>query len=288
MEVNNKPLITVVTVCYNAVNELEKTMLSVLDQTYEHIEYIVIDGGSKDGTIDIIRKYADKLAYWVSEPDKGIYDAMNKGIRAAKGKWINFMNAGDRFVDKRILSNMLNKITLTHYNPRIIRGNIIRVYPKFQVKSHGVTSQNPGLMDMFNNTFHHQACLIQTSLFKEFGYYSTEYRLVSDWKFFFDCVVLHHVPTNYVDLTVACFEMDGASSVNTVKCIEERESYLKKLYGRELFTLLDELNIYRKSSLIRLYYKSRCYLMNHISDKTFNRLLTCKRFVRKFFGLNVN
>lgn len=95
MEINNKPLITVITVCYNVVNELEKTMLSILNQNYDKIEYIVIDGGSKDGTVDVIKKYAARLAYWVSEPDKGIYDAMNKGIRVAKGEWCVFMNAGD-------------------------------------------------------------------------------------------------------------------------------------------------------------------------------------------------
>ena len=89
--------ISVVTVCYNAVDCIEETMLSVLDQTYPNIEYIVIDGGSSDGTADVIRKYADRLAYWVSEPDKGIYDAMNKGIVAATGDYINFMNAGDRY-----------------------------------------------------------------------------------------------------------------------------------------------------------------------------------------------
>ena len=87
--------VSVVTVCLNAVNEIERTMLSVLDQTYTNIEYIVIDGGSTDGTVDIIRKYQDRIAHFISEPDKGLYDAMNKGIDLATGEWINFMNAGD-------------------------------------------------------------------------------------------------------------------------------------------------------------------------------------------------
>lgn len=82
----NNPLISVVTVSYNAVLTIEQTILSVINQTYPHIEYIIIDGGSTDGTVDIIKKYANRIAYWVSEPDKGIYDAMNKGIRTAKGE----------------------------------------------------------------------------------------------------------------------------------------------------------------------------------------------------------
>lgn len=96
--------VSVVTVCYNAINVIEKTILSVLSQDYSDFEYIIIDGGSTDGTIDVIRKYEDRLVYWISEPDNGVYYAMNKGINAASGEWINFMNAGDEFVDSHTLS----------------------------------------------------------------------------------------------------------------------------------------------------------------------------------------
>lgn len=91
------PKVTVVTVCYNCCDVIEQTMCNVLKQTYRNMEYIVIDGGSTDGTRDIVARYANRLAYWVSEPDRGIYDAMNKGVRAASGEWIIFRNAGDYF-----------------------------------------------------------------------------------------------------------------------------------------------------------------------------------------------
>lgn len=105
-----KNIISVITVCYNAKSNLEKTILSVLNQTYSNIEYIIIDGGSTDGTIDIIKRYDDKITYWQSEPDNGIYDAMNKGIQKANGEWINFMNAGDLFASTMILQQMLDAI----------------------------------------------------------------------------------------------------------------------------------------------------------------------------------
>lgn len=93
------PSISVITVTYNVAQEIESTILSVINQSYQNIEYIIIDGGSTDGTVEIIERYADNIAYWVSEPDKGIYDAMNKGIIHATGDWIINMNAGDRLLE---------------------------------------------------------------------------------------------------------------------------------------------------------------------------------------------
>ena len=91
------PLVTVITVVYNDVSCIEKTMQSVIRQTYPHVEYIVIDGGSVDGTVDLIKKYENQVAYWVSEQDGGIYAAMNKAIAKATGEWVCFMNSGDYF-----------------------------------------------------------------------------------------------------------------------------------------------------------------------------------------------
>lgn len=127
MSEENNIMISVITVSYNAITSIEKTIQSVINQTYPNIEYIIIDGKSNDGTTDIIKKYSDKISYWCSEPDKGIYDAMNKGVKLAHGKWIAFMNAGDSYVNSDVIKNIFSKQipieklviygkTLVHYN----------------------------------------------------------------------------------------------------------------------------------------------------------------------------
>ena len=93
----SEPIVTVITIAYNCAAFIEETILSVLNQTYSNVEYIVIDGGSTDGTLDVIRKYDHAIDYWISEPDRGIYDALNKGVRASTGQWLNCMNVKDAF-----------------------------------------------------------------------------------------------------------------------------------------------------------------------------------------------
>jgi glycosyltransferase involved in cell wall biosynthesis len=103
----NLPLISIITVCFNAADFLEQTIDSVLSQTYPHIEYIIIDGGSTDGTVDIIRNHESRLAYWSSKPDRGISHAFNLGLEQAHGDWIVYLNADDFFIDSSVVSQMV-------------------------------------------------------------------------------------------------------------------------------------------------------------------------------------
>lgn len=199
-------LITVVTICYNAVSEIENTILSVINQSYDNIEYIVIDGHSNDGTVDVIKKYQDRITKWVSEPDKGIYDAMNKGISLATGKYINFMNAGDCFYDNDVVSNISK---YTDKNATIIYGNTLMRYPSYNI----VTKPFPIEDLSWHMAFGHQSSFISLDYQKSHPY-SLKYRSSSDYDFFYHAY-MDNVSFYYVDLLVANYEATkGVSSVS--------------------------------------------------------------------------
>jgi glycosyltransferase involved in cell wall biosynthesis len=172
---SSSPVITIVTVVYNGAKHLDKTIRSVLNQTYENVEYIIMDGGSTDGTVDIIKKYEGQLSYWNSSPDKGIYDAMNKAIDIATGEWINFMNCGDQFASPEVL-----KLFAKSYDADILYGDAIIQYANFET-----TFKKYPLNTMWKHSpFCHQACFIRTSLMKEYKY-NLNYKIGADHDIFY-------------------------------------------------------------------------------------------------------
>jgi len=171
--------LSVITICYNIKEEIERTCQSIVAQTSRDFEWVVIDGGSTDGTVDILNKYKDHIDVFVSEPDKGIYNAMNKGIRLAHGEWLNFMNGGDEFADKDVVADFLAYDTS---DVDIVYGNCntISATGKISLKKFcDVLNKN-----FFYNgiTINHQASFIRHLLFDKYGMYSEEYKLVSDWE----------------------------------------------------------------------------------------------------------
>ena len=198
--------ITVVTVCFNAEKVLEQTMLSVLSQTYKDIEYLVIDGGSKDGTLDIIKKYSDKVK-WISEPDKGIYDAMNKAIKMASGEWINFMNAGDCFASIDVLENVFSK----EY-PEEVK---FLYSDNWYEDEKGIRTYAPH--DHKSLSLNHQSCIYRKSLHSVHGQYIvTPKIIVSDLLFFAS------IPQDYflkVDVPISVNRTGGVSVASW--CIEQ-------------------------------------------------------------------
>lgn len=160
----SEPLVTVITVSYNCKEMIEKTILSVLSQTYPKIEYIIIDGGSTDGTLDIIRKYESRIDKWISEADNGIYDAMNKGISIASGKWLNFMNAGDVFYNNTVVADIFS----LSISPEIavLYSDVYRYSDDFKQKIVYENDRNIG-------TINHQATIYRKSLHIKYGQYLT-------------------------------------------------------------------------------------------------------------------
>lgn len=207
--------ISVVTVCYNAVGLIEGTIRSVTGQTYPDVEYIVIDGASTDGTTDIIRRYSDRISYWISEPDKGIYDAMNKGIAAASGDYVIFMNAGDRFTDPHVLQSAAP--LLGHHT--VVSGQWNRCYSNGNVKN-GVQKN----LSVFKTEMPicHQATFTRLQYHKE-HLFDTSFRLSADYDFFYKAW-RRSESFLYIDLTVVDFlEAEGASADNISASVMERE-----------------------------------------------------------------
>lgn len=172
----NKPLVTVITVVLNGEAYLEETIQSVIRQTYHNVEYIVIDGGSSDGTLDIIRKYEYAIDYWVSERDRGIYDAMNKGIDLASGRWVNFMNGGDRFLqnetlDLSILQFEKNETVAGYYSDSEI------AYSSGFIRTSRAIEMSSAWKKM---PFQHQAFFAQTQILRK-NKFSLDYAICSDY-----------------------------------------------------------------------------------------------------------
>jgi glycosyltransferase involved in cell wall biosynthesis len=171
----NNTLISIITVVYNGVSTIEQTILSVINQTYKNIEYIIIDGSSTDGTVDIIKKYEKHLIYWVSEPDKGIYDAMNKGIRKATGEWLNFMNSGDIFSDISVLKNIFCTNSTLISSIKFLYSDFFCVIGKKVLR---VTA------NFDEGIILHQSIIYKKALHNEFGLYIvTKKIIISDYLF---------------------------------------------------------------------------------------------------------
>ena len=249
------PKISIITVVFNGEEYLEKTIQSVMNQDYNNIEYIVIDGDSTDDTVDIIKRYEHCVDYWISEPDFGIYDAMNKGIDLANGEWINFMNVGDGFCRKSTISNIFNK----EYCDGIITG-FVKIVDSYGVwKGYRHPNQRLSHCDLaIENCIAHQATFININVFDCIGRFSLNYKVQADYDFWIKAKKMK-VKFQFVNEDVAYFLDNGISSSRAghLKSIVERNSILydnRYIYKpRFMFNILFEWLKFIFKTLVRFF-----------------------------------
>jgi glycosyltransferase involved in cell wall biosynthesis len=233
------PLITVITVVYNGAKYLEQTIQSVINQTYPNVEYIIIDGGSTDGTLDIIRKYEDYIDYWVSEPDKGIYDAMNKGIRCSLGQWIGFLGSDDFYEEyalKTLILPILNNKTIM-----VVYGDT-----KFWLDNQILYIKKANNADYFKNdfVFAHPSSITAIDVFRNIGLFDINYKVIADYKFFLDAFIRGF---NYfkVKKLIANYRLSGYSYNNIKIAFYERINLYRKYKLGKRFILFSFAKFFR-------------------------------------------
>lgn len=200
----------VITVCRDADKMLEGTILSVLNQTYEHLHYVIVDGASSDGSVDVIRKYEKRLAAWVSEPDKGIYDAMNKGVKIVKSlldkdesAWVNFMNAGDVFSDKNVVSDVFCRDIAE--SVKVVVGHFNQCYGD---KKTTKAADSIDLLPLWM-PFCHQATFVRN----DYCIFDTRYKIAADYNLFYKLYDKYGSDAFLaVDRIVADFQMEGSTT----------------------------------------------------------------------------
>jgi glycosyltransferase involved in cell wall biosynthesis len=202
--------ISIITVCLNAESTIEKTIKSVLEQDYPNVEYIVIDGASTDNTISLIKKHQSHISKVISEPDNGIYSAMNKGIDMATGDFIFFLNANDAFYNEKVISSIFSKFT-EDKESEIIYGDIITVDKKSNTKNINRFSKVSKRF-LIRNTICHQAIFAKTELFRKYGLFNTRYKIAADYDWILRMLITHRIKSRYIQEIISYFSLDGVSA----------------------------------------------------------------------------
>lgn len=243
--INAMPLITVITVVYNGIDFIEKTILSIINQTYKRIEFIIIDGGSTDGTVEVIRKYEHLITCWVSEQDKGISDAFNKGIKLATGEYINFQGDGDGFVDETSIEKVVNHIgtrrpLLVSAKIRRIDENGKTIYTSKQPKKFSKTSL------LFKMSLPHQGLFVHRDFFNQYGLfdinntYCMDYEhLLRAYKKFPDVLLVSDVIANW--------RADGLGNGKTKEILAEyhKIKLANKVASLPVLVFIKYLNLFK-------------------------------------------
>ena len=261
------PKLSIITINYNNLEGLKKTFESVFAQTFQDFEYIVIDGGSTDGSKEYIAENDDKINYWVTEPDKGVYHAMNKGIVKASGEYLLFINSGDELFE----NNTIEKSHSNLHTEEIIAGNLNFISEKNNYT--GKALDEVSFIFMYHNTIWHPSTFIKKEAFAINGLYDEEMKICSDWKWFILAIFKQKMSYKHINITIAKFYLDGISSSTENRDVikKEKEDTFTKYFNfsaidfekineiteerKERIILKDKLESLKKSRLLKLLYK---------------------------------
>ena len=238
---------SIITVNYNNKEGLAKTIRSVINQTSSDYEFIIIDGGSNDGSLEVIKEYSDQITYWVSEHDKGIYNGMNKGIAKAQGTYVNFMNSGDIFYDEETLE----KVSRIMDDSDFVIGKDFNQNPKTGEVFTTILPPRISMAAFYMWTLPHQSAFIRRSLFDGSPYDET-LRIVADWKFYMDKIVYEGKTIQLLNMVICNREQEGVSISQANKTIEERQKVLSSILPPGIYKDYESLARLDRSTLYKL------------------------------------
>jgi glycosyltransferase involved in cell wall biosynthesis len=252
--------ISIITINFNNRVGLIKTISSIKQQTWQEFEYIVIDGGSSDGSREYLENQDDYIDFWLSEKDSGIYNAMNKGIDIAKGEYLLFLNSGDHLFNDTVLEmnyNYLKKQDLICFNLQMVRNGVSRI-TKSPIKI--------SFSDLYTTSLPHPSTFIKKNLFYKVGFYDENLRIVSDWKFFILALFKFNCSYLKIDNTLSTFYLDGISTL-------EDDTFERKLVLNEYFNRFvsdyEFLTEHRK-----FVHTNRFKMLKQIEKSSFGQKLT--------------
>lgn len=236
--------VSIITVCYNSGKTIESTIQSILAQDYSNLEYIVVDGGSKDDTLQILQKYRQGITTLISEPDQGMYDAMNKGIRAASGEVIGILNSDDFFYNEQVIPQVAKAFRSADTEATI--GDIIfikegseKVLRKYSARNWSPSRFAWGFMPP------HPSFFVRQSMFEQFGFYKTDYQIAADYELLIRFLLVHQIRWKYLPIITTKMRMGGTSTQG-----------LKSLYilNKEIARACKENGVYTNYGMIYSKY----------------------------------
>lgn len=249
MKSDNKIKLSIVTINFNNAEGLQKTFESIICQTFNDFELIVIDGGSTDKSIEIIKVFKNNITFWKSEADSGIYEAMNKGIQEAGGEYCFFLNSGDYLVN----NNVLHEVFKNKLYGDIVFGNLL-VCLNGKVVGKSIGKECLTFLDVYSSTIKHQASFIKRQLFVKSGLFNEDLKIIADWEFFLRTVGLGGASYQFLKMDISYFDNDGISNNNQELVKSERKRVIDKYLPQIMQPDYEYLLKYGKYKILTKYW----------------------------------